>query len=302
MTKQRSPLGKLVKALVFLVLAFVAVALVAIWQIGAWGILFPSHEHDSVAPNCPPYLNSPAVLVFSKTNSFRHKDGISAGNTALQEMAEKQNWGIYSTENGAIFNPQDLSRFGVVVFLNATGDILNAEQEQAFQQWVEQGGGWLGLHAAGDGSHAGWQWYRDNLIGADFTAHILDPQFQRATVVLENHLHPVLKGLPDIWQHIEEWYSWEKSPRAEGFTILATLDETSYAPVQKFLGNERDLSMGDHPVVWSNCIGEGRSVYAAMGHTTEAFEQPQVHTLIRNSIAWLMDSTGRNCAEAALPK
>ena len=97
--------------------------------------------------------------------------------------------------------------------------------------------------------HLEWQWYRDNLIGATFTAHIMGPQFQTAAVVLENHQHPVLRGLPDIWQHEEEWYSWERSPRTEGFTILATLDENSYLPVADFMGKQWDLRMGDHPVV-----------------------------------------------------
>ena len=126
----------------------------------------------------------------------------------------------------------------------------------------------------------------------------MNPQFQRATVVLENHDHPVLRGLPDIWQHEEEWYSWEKSPRAEGFTILATIDEDSYSPVQKFMGEERDLHMGDHPVVWTNCIGEGRSVYTAMGHKAEAFEQSQVRLLIENALTWLIEASGEGCPPA----
>jgi type 1 glutamine amidotransferase len=116
--------------------------------------------------------------------------------------------------------------------------------------------------------------------------------------VLENHDHPVLRGLPDIWQHEEEWYSWEKSPRAEGFTILATIDEDSYSPVQKFMGEERDLHMGDHPVVWTNCIGEGRSVYTAMGHKAEAFEQSQVLLLIENALTWLIEASAEGCPPA----
>ncbi len=60
------------------------------------------------------------------------------------------------------------------------------------------------------------------------------------------------------------------------------------------MGEERDLSMGDHPVAWSNCVGDGRSVYLAMGHRAEAFEQPQVRKLIANSLAWFMDA-GATC-------
>lgn len=289
---------KILKILLLVVVVAAALALASIWKVGAWNLVFPSHHHDTVAPAIPGDLASPAVLVFSKTNSFRHGEGIAGGAKVLQEIAATHHWGLFHTENGAVFNAQDLARFDVVVFLNASGDVLNDAQEHAFETWLQAGGGWLGIHAAGDSSHLGWQWYRDNLIGATFTAHIMGPQFQRATVVLENHQHPALKNIPDVWQHEEEWYSWERSPRVEGFTVLAVLDEDSYTPVQNFMGQSRDLRMGDHPVVWSKCVGNGRSVYAAMGHKAEAFEQPQVRQLLKNSLAWLIEDKDGVCATA----
>jgi type 1 glutamine amidotransferase len=299
MARSKSLLSRILIGALLLVVVLALVALVTVWNIGAWNLLFPSHQHDTVAPAIPAGLASPTILVFSKTNSFRHEEGIAGGAKALQGIATRHNWGLFHTENGAVFNQADLARFAAVVFLNASGDVLNAEQEQAFQVWLEAGGGWLGIHAAGDDSHLEWQWYRDTLIGATFTAHPMNPQFQRATVLLENNAHPVLRGLPDIWQHQEEWYSWERSPRAEGFTILATVDEESYAPVQNFMGRHRDLRMGDHPVVWSNCIGEGRSVYAAMGHAAEAFQQPQVRLLLDNALVWLLERPLEGCPQAA---
>jgi len=285
--------GLKILALVASIMAIIALAV--IWQVGAWNLVFPSAHHDTVAPKLPPSLASPGILLFTKTNGFRHRDGISSGVAFLESTAQDRGWGLFHTENGAIFNEGDLRRFQVVVFLNASGDMLSAEQEAAFEAWLLDGGGWLGVHSAGDSSHEGWQWYRDNLIGADFTAHIMGPQFQTATVLTESHGHPVVKDMPDTWQHEEEWYSWEKSPRPEGFTILATIDEASYQPVEKFMGNERDLSMGDHPVVWSNCVGKGRSVYLTMGHQAEAFEQPNVQRLIVNSVLWLSDVAGGAC-------
>ena len=292
MTRQRSLFYRFLRGLL-VVGSLVGVSLLGfIWYVGAWGVVFPSQQHDTVAPVLPAELGSPAVLVFSKTNGFRHKEGIEGGARVLSSIARERSWGYFHTENGAVFNPGDLARFDAVVFLNASGDMLSAEQEQVFQQWLLAGGGWLGIHAAGDGSHAGWQWYMDELIGAEFTAHIMGPQFQRATVVLENQEHPALAGLPDIWDHEEEWYSWARSPRVQGFKILATLDEDSYTPVQKMFNKERDLRMGDHPVVWSNCVGNGRSLYLAMGHRAEAFNQPQVRRLIENALGWLTGGNG----------
>jgi len=279
-------IGKLIKSLLIFVGVLAAFGLFFIWKVGAWNALFPSSDHETVPPALPSTLTRPAVLVFTKTNGFRHVDGIAGGLGAIDTMSEASGYSVFATENGAVFNPRDLAMFDAVVFLNATGDLFNEDQERALQTYVESGGGWVGIHAAGDGSHAGWPWYRENLVGADFTAHIMGPQFQTATVKLENTGHPVLQAIPETFAHEEEWYSWAESPRVEGFTVLATLDENSYTPVQKIFGVENDLRMGDHPVVWSNCVGQGRSVYLAMGHQAAAFEQPQVAALLDNAINW----------------
>ena len=295
MARQRGLLFRMFRTLLLLALVLAVAALGYIRYSGAWNLVFPSTHHDTVAPRLPAELPSPAVLVFSKTNGYRHIDSIAAGGEALRSMASTRGWALVHTENGAVFNAQDLARFDAVVFLNTSGDVLDAAQELVFQRWLEAGGGWLGIHAAGDDSHAAWQWYIDNLIGAKFTAHILGPQIQRATVVLENHDHPALQALPNLWSHDEEWYSWAQSPRIGEFTILATVDEESYTPMQKFFSHEADLRMGDHPVVWANCVGAGRSVYAAMGHRPEAFKQTQFRQLIENSLSWLMTPAIADC-------
>lgn len=287
----------LIKTLkVFLVLAVLLVlsGVGYLKYTGAWNALFPSSDHDTVAPELPASLGSPAVLVFSKTNGFRHVEGIEGGGRALAAIAVDKQWEVYATENGAVFNDDHLARFDVVVFLSASGDMLSASQEQAFQRWLEAGGGWLGIHAAGDGSHAGWQWYMDNLIGAKFTAHPMNPQFQSASVAVEASEHPVMLDLPATWNHVEEWYSWEDSPRERGFTILATVDENSYTPVQNFMGKENDLRMGDHSIMWSNCVGQGRSVYTAMGHKADAFDNQDFRRILENSLVWLVGENTRS--------
>lgn len=259
------------------------------WYVGAWNILFPSHRHETVPPEIPASLSRPAVLLFTKTNGFRHKEGIPAGAALVEKIAARRGWSVFHTENGAVFNAADLARFDVAMFHNTSGDVLSTEQQLAFQDWLLAGGGWVGTHAAGDGSHTDWPWYLENLVGADFTAHIMGPQFQVADVHTEATDHPVMAGIPAVWQHEEEWYSWENSPRPNGFTVLATIDEDSYSPVLNVAGESRDLSMGDHPVVWSRCIERGRSLYSTMGHAASAYDVPEHQRLLENALAWGMD-------------
>ena len=127
----------------------------------------------------------------------------------------------------------------------------------------------------------------------------MKPQFQKATVHVENAANPVVQGLPAQWQRTEEWYSFDKSPRAGGATVLVTVDEKTYNPEGMF---GKNLRMGDHPVAWSRCIGKGRVFYTAFGHRAEAFAEPETRTLLSNAIGWSLHRNGADCgASAVLP-
>ena len=281
-------LKKIALTLSILLLVLVAAVLFFANRVGAWNVIFPSSHHETVAPEIPTSIMQPAVLVFSKTNSFRHKEGIEGGLKFFENLANKRDWGIFSTENSAVFDENILSRFSAIVFNNVTGDVLSDQQEAEFQRWLEAGGSWVGIHSAGDGSHLGWEWYVDNLIGARFTAHTMGPQFQTATARVEDTDHPATQSLSSSWQHEEEWYSWDRSPRDAGFNVLVSVDENTYQPRFIFLGMDRDLHMGDHPVVWNRCVGQGRALYSALGHQAKAFESPEYQAILEGALEWAM--------------
>lgn len=264
-----------------------------VWQMRSMGFMRdPVFETDR--PQLPA-LERPAVLVFSKTNSFIHKDAIPAAKRLLQNLAIARDWGVFVTDSGAVFNPEDLARFDVVVWNNVTGDVLLPEQRQAFQAWLEQGGGYVGLHAAGDNSHEAWPWYLDTVIRAHWIGHPMDPQFQEATLHIEQP-DPIVALLPPTWSRTDEWYSFAKSPRASDVRVLATIDESSYAP-GSFFGKQ--LAMGsDHPVIWKHCVGRGRVFYSALGHTAESFAEPEYREVLTRAIDWA-GRMGGGAAEAA---
>lgn len=248
---------------------------------------------ETVPPTLPP-LERPAVLVFSKTNAFIHRDAIPAAQAMIQRFGEANGWSVYLTDNGAIHNPDDLARFDVVVWNNVTGDVLTTDQRQAFVDYVKSGGGWVGIHGSGDRSH-NWQWYEQALIAAEFVGHPMGPggpQFQAAVVRIEARDDPIVSHLPQEWTRTDEWYSFVASPRDRGVIVLATLDPSSYSP--RMFG--RDISMGDdHPIVWKQCIEDGRAFYSAMGHTAESYEEPGHVIMLERAIAWAAGLEGTHC-------
>jgi len=208
----------------------------------------------------------------------------------------------FTTENGAVFNSKDLSRFELVVFNNMTGDTLSTDQEAAFKTWLMDGGAWIGIHGSGDSSHKDWDWYQNQLIGPTFTGHPAAPQFQKARVVNLAPDHPVMAGIGADFIHKDEWYSFDSVAQDYGHTPLAGLDETTYKPRNHIYGDVSDLRMGneaiEHPIIWSNCPGTGRMVYSAIGHSDKSYKDPVVRKILENSFKWVTvktDTDGAHC-------
>ncbi len=202
------------------------------------------------------------ALVFSKTLMFRHAS-ITNGIAAIRQLGDKHGFRVDATEDAGAFTGTNLARYKVVIFLSTSGDILNEEQQAAFKDFIERGGGLAAVHAAvaGDAATEGtWPWYGEALC-ARFTNHSAIVQ---ATVDVEDRKHLSTAPLPKHWVRTDEWYNFITSPRGKA-RVLATLDETTY----------QGGTMGeDHPIAWCKQAGKGHIWYTALGHTEASFTEP----------------------------
>ncbi|XUZ28513.1 ThuA domain-containing protein [Streptomyces sp. RMIT01] len=219
------------------------------------------------------------VLVFSKTAGFRH-DSIPAGIEALKEIGEDADITVDSTESAAQFTTSNLARYDAVAFLSTTGDVLNAEQQKAFENYVANGGGYVGIHAAADTEYD-WEFY-GGLVGAYFDSH---PQIQPATVRVEDHDHPATAHLDEEWERTDEWYNYRTNPRDKA-KVLATLDETTYTG-----GNMK----GDHPISWCQTYQGGRSFYTGLGHTKESYAEPAFRSHVLGGLRYATGQVKADC-------
>lgn len=244
-------------------------------------VLAPVQEaprHDSVPPTLPALRTG--VLIFSKTNGYRHADQIPHSVAVLGELARAAGQRSVATENGAVFSDDGLARFRIVVLDNSSGDVWSEPQRAAFRRWIERGGRVLALHAAGGDPSYAWDWYPRELIRAQFVGHPGQAdQFQAGVFRVEAPRHPVMRGVRLPWRPVDEWYSFAASPRGR-VEVLASIDPASYraAPGQ---------TMADHPVVWTHRIGEGRVVYSALGHRPQAYDDPNYRRILANALRWL---------------
>jgi uncharacterized protein len=251
-------------------------------------------RYDEAAPPLPHDISRPAILVFDKITGFRDSPSVDAAASALRSLAAQQKWQLVFTDKAAAFNARDLARFDAVVWNNVSGDVLTNAQREAFRSYMESGGGFIGVHGSGGDPIYVWDWYADTLIGARFVGHPANPQFQLATINLTDPTLPIAQGVSARWEMKEEWYSFASNPRSNGARVVATLDESTYTPVGTGAVN---LRMGEHPIAWTNCVGNGRSFYTAIGHLPQNYSEPNSLRLLQNGIAWAAGLSESECRQ-----
>ncbi|MEE6274621.1 ThuA domain-containing protein, partial [Georgenia sp. MJ206] len=223
------------------------------------------------------------ALVFSETAGFRH-GSIEEGVAAIEQLGADNDFSVDHTEDSADFNADNLANYDVVVWLSTTGDVLTEEEQAAFEEYIQNGGGYAGIHAASDTEYD-WAWYGE-LVGAYFQSH--PPGTPDATVDVVDRVHPSTEHLPYEWDRTDEWYTYQDSPRGN-VHVLATLDETSY--------DVGDHAMGDdHAIAWCSNYDGGRSWYTGGGHTEESFADPAFLQHILGGIRTAAGVEDANCA------
>ena len=219
-----------------------------------------------------------SVLVFTKAEGYRHAS-IEEGVAALKSLGDRHDFTVTATGSPAVFDPDSLARYGAVVFLNTTGDVLDAAQQAAFERYIQAGGGFVGIHAAADTEHD-WPWYGD-LVGAyvEEDSSERDLEVQEADVHVLDPAHPATAHLPPRWTLTDAWYNYQASPRGD-VHVLATLEEQSY----------EGGTMGyDHPIAWVHLHDGGRAFYTGLGHTPEIYDEPLFLRHLLGGIRWAAD-------------
>ena len=200
------------------------------------------------------------VLVFSKTAGYRHSS-IGVGLAAIRKLGQENGFSVDATEDAGAFTSKNLRGYRAVVFLNTTGDVLDAAQQDDFERYIQAGGGYVGIHSATDTEYE-WPWY-GRLAGAWFTSHPNNPNVRKGTYHVLDKSHPSTQGFPDTLVREDEFYNFKSIDPT--IHVLIEIDEKSY----------QGGTNGDHhPMSWYHDFDGGRAWYTNMGHTEATFSEP----------------------------
>ncbi len=241
---------------------------------------------EEIAANIPDATAKPKsdrkILAFWRCEGFIHTS-IPFGNYALKQIAEQTGaFSVDLADNYSVFTKENLAQYDAILFNNTTNLVPDESQQKAILDFINNGKGIIGIHAAADNFK---QWEEGiALIGGVFNGH---PWTAGGTWAFKlddpgNTLNAAFGG-EGFW-HKDEiyWYKPESFQGRERLRVLLSLD-MSHPENAKPLQNDKfkdkvpaDPTTIDVPVSWCREVGKGRLFYTNLGHNDMTFANETV--------------------------
>lgn len=224
------------------------------------------------------------VLVYTRNHVTNGKgfvhDNIADSVKAVTELCAEKGVVAEHSEDPAVFTKENLSKYAAVIFSNSNNEAFsNPAQSKAFTEYIENGGGFVGIHSASGSERTNPDFKR--ILGGTFKWHTPNQKFN---VVVVDKNHPSTQGVPAVWTWKDEGYLCDLVP---GLHVILEMDTTSVPKpprekwAMKFEGNR-------FPLAWSHTVGKGRSFYTALGHDIACYTDPVFRKHIQGGIFWVL--------------
>lgn len=250
-------------------------------------------------------LKSRKVLIFSKTNGFRHAS-IATGKIALAEMGKATGaFEAVISDDLENFEADRLKSFDAVCFLSTTMNVFSpraeelksmsdadkksaAEREYRLQKnlmdFVKSGRGFIGIHAATDTFYE-WADY-GKMINGYFDGH---PWTANVNVSVKvepgQESHPLVAMFEGKnVEFPEEIYQFKSPYDSKSVHMLLRLDTEKTDMTLK--GIKR--TDGDFGISWVRNWEKGRVFYCSLGHNHEIYWNSKVLSHYLAGIQWAL--------------
>ncbi|KAA2243628.1 ThuA domain-containing protein [Chitinophaga agrisoli] len=260
-------------------------------------IIFFSITRGNAQSNPPSFK---VIAFYTAKEDLAHISFVHEANQWFPAMAAKYHFSYDSTNNWDNLNDDFLAQYQVVIFLDTRPE--KPAQRDAFQRYMEHGGGWIGFHFAGfaltpSAFPQNWDWYHNTFLGAgSYASNTWRPT--AAVLRVEDKVHPATQELPAMFSSApNEWYRWTNDLRKNpDIKILLSIDSSSF-PLGTGPKQHEIWHSGYYPVVWTNT--RYRMLYLNMGHNDMDYEHGTNKTLsltfgndtqdriIINALLWL---------------
>ena len=237
-------------------------------------------EQDGYPGNYAQAPRFKTIVFYSKTAEYAHVQFGEQTVDFFKRLNDGDGFYLDIATDFSGYDYEKLKEYNTVVWVNTAP--YSPEDRAAFEEYMKNGGGWIGFHAAAyNDVRTQWPWFNEFLGCGKFLCNNWPPQ--PALLDVETKDHPVTKNLPDSFiAPASEWYMWDQSPRLnENVEVLLSLSPKNYP-----LGIKDVISFGDFPVVWTNT--KYRMIYLNMGHGDVEYLDAEQNLLFVNAFRWIV--------------
>ena len=239
------------------------------------------------------------ILMLSAVKGWYHSS-IETSKTCFQLMGEKSGaFTVDLSDDPAFYTEENLKKYDAILWNNTTytQDFFDSKQKQAILDYVKNGGGFIGIHAAADcGTSAAkakstWPAITE-LIGGSFDGH---PWTKKGNygICNEDPTHPVLEPMGGKGFMISDELYKYKDYKRENQRVLLSIDMfKSY--------HAKGRADHDHALVWVKDYGKGRVFFSSFGHNEAVYCNPMILQMWLNGIQFALGDL--DVATAALPQ
>ena len=274
----------------FLILAILVILTARVWAQAPANPLIPPAPHAK-------QIHLKHVLVIGETKGFEH-DSVPDAMAAIYNMGHES--GLWDTtlrtdtelltkKNLGQRNAKNLEYFDLIVFTSTTGELdMDDSQKQDMLSFVhDDGKGFVGIHAAMDTNYK-WPEYGE-MIGGWFDEHPWSTF--NAPIINEDPDFPAVRHFPKEFVKYDEIYQ-PKAWSRDKVNVLLSLDSG------RLDYNNPRVHRTDHDfaVAWSKMYGKGRVFYSTLGHTEEAWNDPDIRKMYFEAIRWALGMTDGSTA------
>lgn len=250
-----------------------------------------------LAANAQQHFN--VIAFYTGKHDLAHISFVHEANRWFPEMGKKYHFTYDSTNNWDNMNDTFLAKYQVILFLDTRPDV--PAQREAFQRFIERGGGWMGFHFSAfaltpSDYPQNWNWYHNIFLGAG--SYVSNTWHPTAAVVRVESQHPVTKGLPHLFSTApNEWYRWSGDvAHNPDIQVLLAIDSSSF-PLGTGPKQHEIWHSGYYPVVWTN--KKYKMVYMNIGHNdmdydggtnrelSQTLNNAFVDKMVINALLWL---------------
>ncbi len=228
------------------------------------------------------------VLIVTGQTDLPYHDWRESAPFLRAELAKTGRFDLRVVEEPRALNRAALAGYDVILW-HYNGPRLPREAEQAVEEFVASGRGFVSFHGVTYGAAHGqtrqpdMRWRQDaepwaafrRLAGGAWKVENIGHSLRHPfPVKFVERDHPIARGLPETFLANDELY--HKLDLEPGVTVIARAWSD---PALQGTGREE-------PMAWTGAFGKGRIAHTPLGHDLSAMAQPGFLTLLARMLEW----------------